>query len=85
MNTLGPSAYNTTTQQQMSSGVFALIFSISCTQRLLGFIYLHLFTDCFMKISHQSSEQIQRTKLSIDQSTKCVFQNIVENQSVYLR
>ena len=28
-------------------------------QRLQTLIYLHLFTDCFMKISLQSSEQIQ--------------------------
>ena len=27
-------------------------------QRLQKLIYLHLFTDCFMKISLQSSEQI---------------------------
>ena len=27
-------------------------------QRLQKFIYLHLFTDCFMNISNQSSEQI---------------------------
>ena len=28
------------------------------TQRLQKLIYLYLFTDCFMKFSHQSSEQI---------------------------
>ena len=28
-------------------------------QRFQKLIYLHLFTDCFMKISSQMSEQIQ--------------------------
>ena len=28
-------------------------------QRFRKLIYLHLFTDCFMKISPQSSEQLQ--------------------------
>ena len=31
---------------------------VSNTQRLQELIYLHLFTDCLMKISLQSSEQI---------------------------
>ena len=29
------------------------------TQRFQKLIYLHLFTDCFMKISHRSLEQTQ--------------------------
>ena len=28
-----------------------------CAQRVQKLIYLHLFTDCFMKISLHSSEQ----------------------------
>ena len=35
-----------------------------CAQRFQKLINLHLFTDCFMKISPQSSEQIQNLYLN---------------------
>ena len=53
------------THMQMDAGssltnVDLALFSKQCTQRLQKFIYLYLATDCFMKISPQSSGQIQK-------------------------
>ena len=45
---------------QMCSGIARgrVLNAELCAQRFQKLIYLHVFTDCFMKISPQSSEQI---------------------------
>ena len=46
---------------QMCSGITCgrMLIGELYAQRFQNLIYLHLFTDCFIKISPQSPEQIQ--------------------------
>ena len=49
---------------KMCSGITRgrVLNGVRYAQRFHKLIYLHLFTDCFMKNSPQSSEQIQQTR-----------------------